>query len=135
MRELYRFYATVCETLWSTIAFQRRVDRYIYKVYTSGVDVFYLYRGQTFVWDGLKAIENRSKHGLSFETACECFFDEWSAFVDASVDDEHRLAVIGLSEQRRLLYVVHVLREGHLIRIISAREATAQERRTYEDGE
>lgn len=67
------------------------------------MDVFYLYRGQTFVWDGRKAIENRSKHGVSFETACEPFFDQWSAFVHASVDDEVRLAVIGLSEKRRLL--------------------------------
>jgi uncharacterized DUF497 family protein len=99
------------------------------------VDVFYLYRGQTFVWDGFKAIENRSRHGVSFEMACQCFFDEWSAFVDASVPGEHRLAVVGLSEQRRLLYIVHVLREENLIRIISGREATAKERRIYEDGE
>jgi predicted DNA binding CopG/RHH family protein len=33
------------------------------------------------------------------------------AFVDASVDDEIRLAVIGLSEKRRLLYVVHIIRD------------------------
>jgi uncharacterized DUF497 family protein len=99
------------------------------------VDVFYLYRGQKFVWDGLKAIENRAKHGVSFETGCQTFFDQWSAFVDASVDDENRLAVIGLSEQRRLLFVVHAFREEDLIRIISAREATTPERKIYEDGE
>jgi len=90
---------------------------------------------QTFVWDGRKAIENRAKHGVSFETACEPFFDQWSAFVDASADEESRLAVIGLSERRKLLYVVHVLRETNAIRIISAREATTPERRIYEDGE
>ena len=99
------------------------------------MDVFYLYRGQTFVWDGLKAVENRAKHRVSFETACEAFFDQWSAFVDAGVDEESRLAVIGLSEKRRLLYVVHILREENAIRIISGREATAHERRIYEDGE
>ena len=99
------------------------------------MDVLYLYRGQTFVWDGLKAVENRAKHTISFETACEVFFDQWSAFVDASIDQESRLAVIGLSERRKLLFVVHIVREESAIRIISAREATARERRTYEDGE
>jgi len=100
------------------------------------VDVLYLYRGQTFVWDGLKAIENRAKHGIGFETACEPFFDQWSACVEAGVAEEDRLAVIGLTQGRKLLYVVHVVREenGH-IRIISARVPTAQERRLYEDGE
>lgn len=68
--------------------------------------------------------------------ACEIFFDQWSAFVDASVDEESRLAVIGLAEGRDLLYVVHVMREGEdHIRLISARIATARERRIYEDGE
>ena len=100
------------------------------------MDVLYLYRGQTFVWDGLKAIENRVKHGIAFESACEAFFDQWSAFFDASVEEESRLAVIGLTEGRKLLYVVHVVREADThIRIISARVPTAQERRLYEDGE
>jgi len=99
------------------------------------VDVLYLYRAQTFVWDGRKAIENRAKHGVSFEMACEAFFDQWSAFVDAGIDQESRLAVIGLSERRKLLFVVHIVREESAIRIISAREATARERRTYEDGD
>jgi uncharacterized DUF497 family protein len=98
------------------------------------VDVFFLYRDQVFVWDGQKAIENRTKHGVTFETSCTAFFDDLSVYVDATVGEEERSAVIGLSRESGLLYVVHVEREGEQVRIVSAREATKQERRTYEDG-
>jgi hypothetical protein len=40
-----------------------------------------------------------------------------------------------LTENWALLFVVHILREGDAIRIISARHATTQERRAYENGE
>jgi len=96
--------------------------------------LLFLYRGQTFVWDGRKAMENRAKHGVGFETACEAFFDDLSVYVDATVGEEGRTAVIGTSNARSLLYVVHVEREEEEVRIISARVATKQERRTYEDG-
>jgi len=106
----------------------------ICKVYTITGDVFFLYRGQTFVWDGQKAIENRAKHAVGFETACEAFFDDLSVYVDATVVEERRTAVIGLSKAIGLLYVVHVEREADEVRIISARVATKRERKTYEDG-
>ena len=98
------------------------------------MDVLFLYRDQTFIWDGLKAIENRTKHGVRFETACEAFFDDYSTYVDATVDDERRTAVIGLSKSRKLLYVVHVERDEDRVRIVSARLATKQETKAYEDG-
>jgi hypothetical protein len=98
------------------------------------VDVVYLYRDQTFVWDGRKAVENRAKHGIGFEAACEVFFDDYSAYVDATKDEERRAAVIGMDEADELLLVVHVEREKSWIRIISARRATKQERKIYEDG-
>jgi uncharacterized DUF497 family protein len=40
----------------------------------------------------------------------------------------------GLTEEWTVLFVVHLLREADTIRIISARPATALERRAYEDG-
>lgn len=46
--------------------------------------------------------------------------------------DEARDAVIGLDTRLRLLYVVYVEREGDMIRIISARKATREEREYYE---
>ena len=98
------------------------------------MDVLFLYRGQAFVWDDRKAIENRAKHGVGFETACEAFFDDLSMYVDATASEERRAAVIGTSNARSLLYVVHIEREEDEVRIISARVATNQERRRYEDG-
>ena len=99
------------------------------------MDVYFLYRSQRFVWDSEKASGNTSKHGVSFEVACEVFFDPFIRVEDASAGDEQREAAIGLTENWTLLFVVHMLREGDTIRIISARPATAQERRNYEDCE
>lgn len=98
------------------------------------MDVHYIYQGQSFAWDSRKAAANRAKHGITFETACEVFFDRLSAFLDATDGEEERLAVVGLTESYQLLYVVHLERESDQIRIISAREATPQERRIYENG-
>ena len=97
--------------------------------------VRFLYQGQHFVWNSEKAFANLAKHGVSFETACQVFFDPLICLQDASDDAEQRVAAIGLTEDWTLLYVVHVMREEDSIRIISARPATAQERRTYEDYE
>jgi uncharacterized DUF497 family protein len=46
---------------------------------------------------------------------------------------ESREAAIGYTEGERLLFVVHVIRHEETIRIISAREATREERRQYEN--
>ena len=76
-----------------------------------------------------------SKHGVSFEAACQIFFDPFIRLEDASTGEEERDAALGLTEDWALLFVVHILREGETIRIISARPATAPERRIYEDSE
>ena len=70
---------------------------------------------------------------MSFEVASQVFFDRFIHIEDASVDEERRDAAIGMTEDWMLLLVVHIQREGGTIRIISARPATAQERRSYED--
>lgn len=97
------------------------------------MDIYFLHHGQRFVWDSEKASGNVNKHGVSFEVACQIFFDPFIRVEDASAGDEQRDAAIGLTEDWTLLFVVHILREGETIRIISARPATAQERRSYED--
>lgn len=99
------------------------------------MDIAFLYQGQRFLWDVDKASINLAKHGISFEEACQVFFDPLLHVEDATIDDEQRNAVIGLTENWALLFVVHMLRGDDAIRIISARTATAQERRTYEDCE
>lgn len=92
----------------------------------------YLYQGQLFTWDGEKAMVNLQKHGVPFEQACEVFFDPFVRLLDASSPDEQRDAAVGLTEDWTLLFVVHMFRQGETIRIISARQATNQERKQYE---
>jgi uncharacterized DUF497 family protein len=97
------------------------------------MDVLFLFQGQHFVWDSDKASINLAKHGISFETACQVFFDPLLCVEDASSKVEQRHAVIGLTEDWLLLFVVHIAFQDDVIRIISARVATPQERRAYED--
>lgn len=61
------------------------------------------------------------------------FFDPLYMSVDATENDEMRQAAVGATTARRLLVVVHLAIHGNSIRIISARKATTQERRQYED--
>ncbi len=89
--------------------------------------------GQSFVWDSEKASGNVSRHGIRFEQAREVFLDPLARYEDASPEEETRQACIGLTTEYRLLYVVHAIREGDVIRLISARAAEPAERRRYED--
>ena len=97
------------------------------------MDVFSTLDGQAFVWDSQKAASNFVHHRIRFEQARECFLDQLAIYEDASPAEETRLACIGLTASYNLLYVVHVLREGKVLRIVSARPAEPAERRRYEN--
>ena len=60
------------------------------------------------------------------------FFDPFMRVVDAYRADEARDAVIGYDETGHLLFVVHIEVNDEFIRIISARKATARERKDYD---
>jgi uncharacterized DUF497 family protein len=96
------------------------------------VDTEFELRGQTFEWDSEKAAVNLRKHNVTFQEACEVFFDPFLCLVDSTAEDEAREGAIGYSERSRLLFVVHVVRQEETIRIISARPATTEERKIYE---
>ena len=89
--------------------------------------------GFLFEWDPNKAAENLQKHGVSFEEAATIFADFLSVTIDDPLhsDDEQRLVIIGQTVRGQTLVVVHTVR-GDKIRIISARQATKQERKSYE---
>ncbi len=87
------------------------------------MDVYSTLDGQSFVCDSEKAASNFSRHGVRFEQAREVFLDQLARYEDASPDEEARQACIGLTTEYRLLYVVHVVREGDVLRLISARPA------------
>ena len=67
------------------------------------------------MWDVEKASSNVSKHGVSFEMACQVFFDPFVRIEDASAGEEPRDSAVGLTEDWTLLLVVHILCEGETI--------------------
>ena len=95
------------------------------------MDRYYELNEITFAWNEEKARKNLSNHGVTFEQAAEAFFDPFVIFVDASRNFEQRDGIIGKTIHDQLLFVVHLLVEDKLIRIISARKATKQEMRDY----
>ena len=88
--------------------------------------------GVRFLWDAKKAAANLKKHGVSFEEAATAFDDELCAYYPDSLH-EARFILIGHSQRRRLLYVVHAEVTANAIRIISARKATRHEKAHYEN--
>ena len=89
-------------------------------------------------WDEAKGRSNLEKHGVSFETAQLVFDDPHHLSLrDRDVDGEERWQTFGSVGGVVLLLVAHTWseRDGEeMVRIISARKATARERRGYEQG-
>ena len=87
-----------------------------------------------FEWDRRKNAQNERKHGVSFEEAETVFLDERALLLDDPdhSNGEDRFVLLGLSTAVRALVVCHCYRvRGEVIRLISARKATAAERRRY----
>ncbi len=91
-----------------------------------------------FQWDSSKAVKNVAKHGVSFSEAATVFFDpdvmvaedKWHS------EKEERLIALGLSHEKRILFVVFTYRrsgayEKEIYRIISSRVANKNERKIY----
>ena len=86
-----------------------------------------------FDWDPEKAEANRRKHDVSFHEASTVFADPLAMLMhdpDHSVGEE-RYLVLGASSTGRLLVVSHAERPPRT-RLISARPATRNERKHYE---
>ena len=87
-----------------------------------------------FEWDPIKAAANAKKHKITFEAAKTVFYDDFAVqfFDEEHSVDEERFLLLGLSSDARLLLVCHCETEdGDVIRIISARKATANEASYY----
>ncbi len=88
-----------------------------------------------FEWDRKKAARNLRKHEVSFEEATNVFGDQLSITISDpkhTVPGDERFVTMGQSRKGHALVVVHSDR-GRIIRIISARRASRQERKTYEE--
>lgn len=88
-----------------------------------------------FDWNDRKAEANLRKHGVSFVEASTVFEDDAALFM-ADPDhsqSEDRFLILGASVRSRILIVAHCYRsEEGIIRIISARKASARQRAEYE---
>lgn len=90
--------------------------------------------GLRFEWDERKSLQNRQKHGVSFEEAKTVFSDDYALLIDDPdhSEEEDRFLLLGLSATLRTLMVAHCYRKADdVVRIISARKATRTERDTY----
>lgn len=87
-----------------------------------------------FDWDENKNRVNQRKHGVSFEEAKTVFYDEWALleYDELHSESEDRFRIIGSSDNGNILLVVHCVRNERVIRIISSRKATANEKAEYE---
>jgi uncharacterized DUF497 family protein len=92
-----------------------------------------------FEWDAAKALSNARKHGVTFDQAATVFLDALALTVFDSVHSqyEEHWFTLGLDTRGVLLAVAHTYQAAGpasvRVRIISARPATKQERRFYED--
>ena len=90
-----------------------------------------------WTWDEDKNRDNIQKHKVSFETAIRALNDPLSLMYDDPYPLEQRFRTIGMVGNA-LLMIVHTWPEPdprfdvEVGRIISARRATAHERRRYE---
>lgn len=88
-----------------------------------------------FEWDENKNSANKAKHNISFEEAQTVFYDEYALVIDDPEHsvDEDMFIILGFSNQAKLLVVCHCYRQADMvIRIISARKATKNESKFYE---
>ena len=87
-----------------------------------------------FEWDPQKEKKNSRKHGVSFLEAASIFGDDLTitAYDPDHSEKEDRYISVGPSISNRLLMVAYAER-GDRIRIISPRQLTRTERKTYEE--
>ena len=96
--------------------------------------------GLQWTWDSEKNRKNKRTHGLSFETAQYVFADPLAISRIDPYPHEERWQTVGLIGSM-IVFVVHTYFETESTwataqesgRIISARQATARERKLYEE--
>ena len=87
-----------------------------------------------FEWDDEKEKSNKLKHDVSFNEAQTVFSNPLANIFDdvTHSDNENREIIVGHSHPNRLL-VISFIEKSETIRIISARRATKNERKDYEE--
>lgn len=84
------------------------------------------------IWDPAKARANWKKHGVSFPDAEAVLRDPHALTTeDPDAENEQRFVTLGLDSIGRVLIVVYTYEEEN-IRLVSARKASLNERKSYE---
>ena len=83
-----------------------------------------------YEWDPGKAAENRRKHGIELPDAVGVFEDPYALTRTDLDHGEERFVTLGRDCLDRVVVVVWT-QDGDVLRLISARGATARERRQY----
>jgi uncharacterized DUF497 family protein len=86
-----------------------------------------------FEWDAGNADKNWARHRVSQAECEQVFFNQPLVVGEDELHSlsEHRQYALGSTDVGRLLFVVYTIR-GERVRIISARDMTARERKDYE---
>lgn len=86
-----------------------------------------------FAWDENKNQLNIRKHGVDFRHAVYVFSDPFALSMpdDEHSENEERWLLLGKNLSEQILLVVHSFRHDDVIRIISARKATSNEKTAY----
>jgi uncharacterized protein len=90
--------------------------------------------GDDVEWDDAKAEANLRKHKISFRAASRVFDDPMVVIEQDLSEDYGEDRFIAVGRVERLLVAVAYTERGDCIRIISARKANTNERRTYDQG-
>jgi uncharacterized DUF497 family protein len=86
------------------------------------------------IWDDRKNVDNFKKHRVWFEEAQTVITNPLSLMASNNHPDGARMEYLGWSIESNLLYVVTKKQSDEVIRIISARFATKNEKVKYEEG-
>jgi hypothetical protein len=89
-----------------------------------------------FEWDARKGAANLTKHGIGFEEAITAFDDPFALVapdVVHSTPEEERRWLIGMADHGVLVVVFTLRHPGDVYRLISARRASREERKRYEE--
>lgn len=89
-----------------------------------------------FEWDAIKTVRNLKKHNVAFEDAVHVFYDPRRVEIYDGRENygEDRWATIGMTMAWPVvLYVIYTVRNGSIIRLISARKANVVEQKRYRE--
>ncbi|MDH4184196.1 MAG: BrnT family toxin [Nitrospinota bacterium] len=85
------------------------------------------------VWDKRKAALNLAKHGIEFSHAATALDDPRAITIEDARYEDLRFVSVGVDLMGRVLTLVYSYPDSGGIRLISARKATPNERKQYED--